>query len=409
MPKAFKKSTDRQRKEKFTPEELNMLTQTLAENADVVFANDMQRPTILKKKAIWEQVAVKVSAVGTSTRTVRECRKRWDDLRLRVRGILAENHRIASEGGAGSPTRLKEWEETCGNLIAVESIEGVGSMEVGVGSHTDGEDAADASLAPATSKRPRAQESEDTPTTSRGKGGRSHLMTMKHRRSATVRAAVPVPQTAATPLEEIPQAPIAATEGPPSAAASSAGEAAATAPLSDPEDTIVDPMGMHTPSPPSTAEPAPFQTPEENNPAIMSPMEASPAAVDASEGTASSAQSPSTALQLTTILERHRELTVLVGQHVEEVAHLRENIAETARHSTDRMDANTDRLCTEISRLREVLSRMADAMDRHFLQQGQSAPSSSSGSRQTSPLRRSTRTTRRSSVHSQNAATDNAK
>ncbi|XP_069502708.1 myb-related transcription factor, partner of profilin-like [Ambystoma mexicanum] len=300
MPKAFKESTDRQRKEKFTPEELNMLTQTLAENADVVFANDMRRPTILKKKDIWEQVAVKVSAVGTSTRTVRECRKRWDDLRLRVRGILAENHRIASEGGAGSPSRLKEWEETCGNLIAVESIEGVGSMEFGVGTTSD-------------------------------------------------------------------------------------------------------------------AEHAPFQTPgsdvtvEENNPAIMSPMVASPAAVDASEGTATSAQSPSTALQLTTILERQRELTVLVGQHVEEVAHLRENIAGTARHSTDRMDANTDRLCTEISRLREVLSRMADAMDRHFLKQGQSAPSSSSGSRQTSPLRRSTRTTRRSSAHSQNAATDNDK
>ncbi|XP_069508486.1 uncharacterized protein [Ambystoma mexicanum] len=162
---------------------------------------------------------------------------------------------------------MKEWEETCSNLIAVESIEGVGSMEFGVGttsdggSHTDGEDATDASQAPATCKRPRAQEPEDTPTTSRGKGGRPHLTSRKHRHSSTARAVVAAPETAARPLVENPLAPMPATEGPPSAAASSAGEAAATAPLSDPEDTLVEPMVMHTPSPSRIPEPAPTQTP----------------------------------------------------------------------------------------------------------------------------------------------------
>ncbi|XP_069506172.1 myb-related transcription factor, partner of profilin-like [Ambystoma mexicanum] len=138
MPKALKKATDRQRKEKFSTEELLMLTQTLSDNAAVVFANDMRRETLLKQKAIWVEVGMKVSAVGSSTRTVRECRKKRDDLRLRVRMILAENHKTATAGGSGSPIKLKEWEETCTNLIRVECIEGVGRMEHGVADTSDG-------------------------------------------------------------------------------------------------------------------------------------------------------------------------------------------------------------------------------------------------------------------------------
>ncbi|XP_069476371.1 nuclear apoptosis-inducing factor 1-like [Ambystoma mexicanum] len=207
MPKAIKKTTDRQRKEKFTNEELTMLTETLAVNADVVFANDMRRETLICRKAIWAEVALKVSAVGTTTRTVRDCRTRWDDLRLQVRSLLSANRNMATGGGADSPIKLKEWVETCANMIGVESIEGVGSMEHGVattsdgGSHTDSEELGTATLAPPATNRPRPQDTGDTPTTSKGKGRRVPMQRAKHRLSDTATIPLSTPATTAPPSE----------------------------------------------------------------------------------------------------------------------------------------------------------------------------------------------------------------
>ncbi|XP_069502722.1 nuclear apoptosis-inducing factor 1-like [Ambystoma mexicanum] len=162
MPKALKKTADRQRKEKFSNEELVILTTTLAANAEVVFVNDMRREALLKKKAIWAEVAQKVNAVGTTTRSVKDCRKRWDDLRVHVRNILSVNCNMAmgTGGGAESPLKLKEWEEICASTIGVESIEGVGDMELGMailsdgGSHTETEEHTLQHLLPHPGKKP---------------------------------------------------------------------------------------------------------------------------------------------------------------------------------------------------------------------------------------------------------------
>ncbi|XP_069461315.1 myb-related transcription factor, partner of profilin-like [Ambystoma mexicanum] len=82
MPKSLKKSTDHLHKERFSQEELNMLAETLQEHAEVVFSTNISRPALLRKKAIWAEVAQKVSAVGTTPCTPKDVRKRWDDLRL---------------------------------------------------------------------------------------------------------------------------------------------------------------------------------------------------------------------------------------------------------------------------------------------------------------------------------------
>ncbi|XP_069488998.1 uncharacterized protein [Ambystoma mexicanum] len=61
MPKTPKKSADRLRKQRFSPEELQAMVDTLAEHADIVFSGNMRREAVLRKKDIWEQLAQRLS------------------------------------------------------------------------------------------------------------------------------------------------------------------------------------------------------------------------------------------------------------------------------------------------------------------------------------------------------------
>ncbi|XP_069468404.1 myb-related transcription factor, partner of profilin-like [Ambystoma mexicanum] len=140
MPKAPKKSEDRLRKKRFSPEVLQAMVDNLAEHADVLFSTNMRREAIIQKKNIWAQTAQRVSAVGTTPRTLKDCRKRWDDLRVWVRSLVSTNRSQALQtgGGPSSPIRLEPWEETCVSLIGTKSIEGVGDRECGATSSADG-------------------------------------------------------------------------------------------------------------------------------------------------------------------------------------------------------------------------------------------------------------------------------
>ncbi|XP_069476376.1 myb-related transcription factor, partner of profilin-like [Ambystoma mexicanum] len=112
MPQSTLKGTPHLRKQRFCDEELIMLVDTLAQHADVVFSTDLRRATQMRKKKIWEEVAQKVSAVGTTTCNTKECRKRWDDLRLRVRNMLTANRQQAQATGSEPSTAIKlpQWE-----------------------------------------------------------------------------------------------------------------------------------------------------------------------------------------------------------------------------------------------------------------------------------------------------------
>ncbi|XP_069479931.1 myb-related transcription factor, partner of profilin-like [Ambystoma mexicanum] len=217
MPKAPKKTADRLRKQRFSPDELQIMVDTLEEHADIVFSGDMQREPVLRKKNIWALVAQRVSAVGSTPRIPKDCRKWWDDLRLRVQSILSANCSQAQEtgGGPSSPMKLMPWEETCAGLIGQESIEGVGNMECGAPSSSDG-----------GSEHENEDHETSCPTTSRGKG---------RFRCNPARKGTPTPAPA-RPMMGAPPPPLPALASgtlstPRSEESSVAGEMAATASL----------------------------------------------------------------------------------------------------------------------------------------------------------------------------------
>ncbi|XP_069495612.1 myb-related transcription factor, partner of profilin-like [Ambystoma mexicanum] len=241
MPKAVKKMGDHLRKECFSGEELTMLAETLQEHADEVFSNEMSHPALQCKKQIWAEVSQKVSAVGTTPCTPKECRKRWDDLRLRVRSILSTNRNIgmATGGGAESPIKLQPWEEICATTIGAEAIHGVGDMERGAPSSADAgtqsdsgdEDSREEYGTPR--KKARAEERQHRPSTSRGMGQPAPHRKTKTTPHATAPMCSTAPTTAPTTATSTQ---VAVTEGTASAASSTVGKTAATAAVSDDEE-----------------------------------------------------------------------------------------------------------------------------------------------------------------------------
>ncbi|XP_069482579.1 myb-related transcription factor, partner of profilin-like [Ambystoma mexicanum] len=123
----------RRRKPHFSEADLNMLADPIVEHADQLFTTNRRRQSQLREKAIWEVVAQKVTAVGSTPCTVRDCRKRCDDLRLRVQNLLSAQRTqgIATGGGTASPIHLQAWEETCSSVLHLESIDGVSAAEAG--------------------------------------------------------------------------------------------------------------------------------------------------------------------------------------------------------------------------------------------------------------------------------------
>ncbi|XP_069476353.1 myb-related transcription factor, partner of profilin-like [Ambystoma mexicanum] len=220
MPKAPKKTADRLRKQRFSPDELLIMVGTLEEHAEIVFSGHMRKEPVLRKKNICAQVAQRVSAVDGTSCIPKDCRKRWDDLWLRVWSILSANRSQAQEtrGGPSSPMKLMPWEETCGGLIGQESIEGVGNMECGAPSSADG-----------GSEHGSEDHETSCPTPSRGKGRVRHIPARK----STPGSATPAP---ARPMEGAPPPPLPALapgtlSTPRSEESSVAGEVTATAPL----------------------------------------------------------------------------------------------------------------------------------------------------------------------------------
>ncbi|XP_069506317.1 myb-related transcription factor, partner of profilin-like [Ambystoma mexicanum] len=266
MPKALKKGAARMRKERFSEEELNMLADTLAENGDVVFSNDMHQPALFCKKEIWAEVARKVSAVGTTPRTVKNVQKRWDDLRLRVWNIISANRSQGMEtgGGGGSPIKMTRWEETCASTIGMEAIEEVGDMERGAPSSADAgtqsdSDDHDPREQPATPvKKSRGMEGANRPSTSRArvKPALPHKPHTTEEPTAAPMCSMPT-TTAPTPATTS-QEPVA--EGTVSTASSTVGEAAATAAVSDDE--------AHSLTPGTPTATAPLQSPHLSPPNI---------------------------------------------------------------------------------------------------------------------------------------------
>ncbi|XP_069465946.1 myb-related transcription factor, partner of profilin-like [Ambystoma mexicanum] len=389
MPKAPKKSEDHLRKQCFSPEELQAMVGHLEEHADVVFSSDMRREAVARKKQIWAELAQRVSAVGTTPRTPRDCRKRWDDLRLRVRSLLSANcsQALQTGGGPSSPLKLAPWEETCAALIGTEAIKGVGEMECGAPSSAD-----------AGSEHEGDEPERSRPTTSSAKGRDQRVLARKGQTTTApqrhIEVAPPPSLTAPAPAN---------IATPRSEDSSISGEVAATAPLQ-----IVDsPLSIcgaseeeyyptvHTPEPCNVLQVSCSDT-EEGDAPVRSARGDAPGDADPAPSTPFEALSghaaPIPCRDDTPSQDALRagQLTALITEFNEQYRQGRLELMEELRQLRQVFTEGTNRVC-------EALGHIADALVAahpiHVTQQ-EDTPSTSRPT-PASPVRRSLRSQRR--------------
>ncbi|XP_069502395.1 nuclear apoptosis-inducing factor 1-like [Ambystoma mexicanum] len=345
MSKATRKSIPRLRKNRFSDEEINMLVDTLAAHAEDINTHNLKREAQQRNEEMWEEVARKVSAVGTTPRTVKDCKKRWDDLRLRVRNILASNRREAIATGI------------------------------------DGEDGSEETATRASTSRAK------TTATAKTTSGAASQPTPKARASAQAMSAhegpTTTPETGTTELVTPAEGKASGTH---SSETSSVGEAAATAPLSDIEigaEEYVDKEGLmhvacpHTPSPLSTPQPHTQATPSSTiaDPALHSSdlsttPEASPANAHAVAAPSTSAAPTDLEARLSRVEARQVSMLELVQQCVTEGEDTRREIAQAIAGNTAAINASAVMMRDSLGAVTQVLTSILQHM-----QQQQPKPS----------------------------------
>ncbi|XP_069495592.1 myb-related transcription factor, partner of profilin-like [Ambystoma mexicanum] len=334
MSKPTRKSTPRMRKKRFSDEELNMVAETLVAHTNDVFANDLKRAAQLRKKEIWEEVGRKVTAVGTTTSTVKDCKKRCDDLRLRVRNILSANRREAMATGTDA--------ESEGQEPATKATTSSKGSWASQDSNSRATPTPRLQHRPAPAVQGRPAEKEKTCET-------------------------PPDDTATTELSTVAEAEGDDTQ---SAATSSIGEVAASAPLSDVEGHAEEYLDMdnnlHVGTPVS---PMQEHAVVLGSPHLSSPSEGSPALARPATAPSTSKATTNMEARLTRVEARQDSMIDLVRQYVAEGELSRCEIRKANAANIIAMNTNTMVIRYSLAAVTQALGRIVEQ-----LQQQQPAP-----------------------------------
>ncbi|KAJ1153439.1 hypothetical protein NDU88_006198 [Pleurodeles waltl] len=124
-----------QRHPRFSEEKLRVMVEEIIRVEPQLFGSQMQQISIARKMALWRRIMDSINAVGQHPRTRDDIRKRWDDLRGKVRSIAARLQLAVQRTGGGPsppPPQLTTWKEQVLALMHPEGLTGVaGGLDSG--------------------------------------------------------------------------------------------------------------------------------------------------------------------------------------------------------------------------------------------------------------------------------------
>ncbi|KAJ1126163.1 hypothetical protein NDU88_004571 [Pleurodeles waltl] len=94
-----------------------------------LFGSQVQHTSIARKMELWRRIVNRVNAVGQHPRNRDDIRKRWNDLRGKVRSVVSRHNIAVQRTGGGPPPpppQLTTWEEQVLTIMHPEGLEGVG-------------------------------------------------------------------------------------------------------------------------------------------------------------------------------------------------------------------------------------------------------------------------------------------
>nr|XP_055049588.1 nuclear apoptosis-inducing factor 1-like [Misgurnus anguillicaudatus] len=125
------KTKERQRREKFSAQELDVLVEECSNYSKMLQNRNVQTA---RKKDIWNCIAKKVNAIGGKSRSADEIKKRWHDLRRRTKEKVAFNKAAVKKTGGGPIeemplTPLEELVQMSLTGEQVTGVDGIDSLE----------------------------------------------------------------------------------------------------------------------------------------------------------------------------------------------------------------------------------------------------------------------------------------
>ncbi|KAJ1208446.1 hypothetical protein NDU88_003832 [Pleurodeles waltl] len=100
-----------------------------------LFGSQVQHTSIARKAELWQRIVDRVNAVGQHPRNREDIRKRWNDLRGKVRSMVSRHNIAVQKTGGGpppTPPEFTSWEQEVLNILHPQGLAGVaGGMDSG--------------------------------------------------------------------------------------------------------------------------------------------------------------------------------------------------------------------------------------------------------------------------------------
>ncbi|KAJ1171088.1 hypothetical protein NDU88_002959 [Pleurodeles waltl] len=117
-----------------------------------LFGSQVQHTTIARKAELWQRIVDRVNAVGQHPRNRDDIRKRWNDLRGKVRSMVSRHNIAVQKTGGGPPPTPPEftaWEQEVLNILHPDGLAGVhGGMDSGPECQHTGQEGPEMSIPP---------------------------------------------------------------------------------------------------------------------------------------------------------------------------------------------------------------------------------------------------------------------
>ncbi|KAJ1128564.1 hypothetical protein NDU88_006941 [Pleurodeles waltl] len=117
-----------------------------------LFGSQVQHTTIARKAELWQRIVDRVNAVGQHPRNREDIRKRWNDLRGKVRSMVSRHNIAVQKTGGGPPPTPPEfttWEQEVLNILHPDGLAGVhGGMDSGPERQHTGQEGPEMSIPP---------------------------------------------------------------------------------------------------------------------------------------------------------------------------------------------------------------------------------------------------------------------
>ncbi|KAJ1161482.1 hypothetical protein NDU88_001967 [Pleurodeles waltl] len=141
-----------QRHPRFSEAELRVMVEEIVRVEPQLFWTQVQHTTIARKMELWQRIVDRVNAVGQHPRNRDDIRKRWNDLRGKVRSMVSRHTIEVQRTGGGpqpQPPEFTTWEEQVLNILHPEGLAGVGrGMDFGPERHHTAQEGPEMSIPP---------------------------------------------------------------------------------------------------------------------------------------------------------------------------------------------------------------------------------------------------------------------